>query len=437
MEITLSPETTRRVRDVLGDDVDLSPGAVPSALARLAVEAPRVYSQVLAELSGTEIRLDSERVLVRRRWWSVVRRHLFWWAEYQSDAGERLIAKRHVAAAVPLGLAGVILLLLAGSTMFRHHVPAAAARRPAVAVVPRPAFALTRAVDPTRALAAHAFPPLVDLPIPPLGLPASGATASAPAAQGEPGAEPPRDPLVFHLDPEPSPTAATTATPAPRDGGVDAAAGRGSPVVYDRARDEAESGVVPATGSASSVGRGEGPMDVGSAEQRLTPGARVGARLATGVLVASGGSPSPAIAETTSPAATWLGQATLGADGRVQIAFTVARPGAVVRGVALDPDRLVPGLAGRTELRQPQAAAAALTVAARAAAEYTRALAQQGLALAGSWGQLTLGQAAPPWAYLASSFADGIAPRSGVPGPVETSEISAGVPLLILVTEAP
>lgn len=436
MEITLSPETTRRVRDVLGDDVDLSPGAVPSALARLAVEAPRVYSQILAELSGTEIRLDSERVLVRRRWWSAVRRQLFWWAEHESDVGDRLIAKRHIAAAVPLGLAGIILLLLAGSAMFRHHVSVAAARRPVAAVVPHLAFALPHAVEHTRALAAHpsAFSPLVDLPTPPSGLPVWGAAASAPAALAGPGAEPPRDPLVFHLDPEPSPTAAT---PAPPGGGVGAAAGAGSPIVYDRDRDEAESGVLPGAGSAATVGRVEGPVGAASAEQRLTIGARVGARLATGVLVASGGPPSPAIAETTSPAATWLGQATLGADGRVQIAFTVARRGDVVRGVALDPDRLVPGLTGRTELRHPQAVAAALTAAALAAAEYVRALAQQGLALTGSWGQLTLGQPAPPWAYLASSFADGMTPRSGIPGPVETSEISAGAPLLILVTEAP
>ena len=436
MEITLSPETTRRVRDVLGDDVDLSPGAVPSALARLAVEAPRVYSQILAELSGTEIRLDSERVLVRRRWWSAVRRRLFWWAEYESEAGDRLIAKRHVAAAVPLGLAGVILVLLAGSTVFRHHVSVAAVRRPAAVAVPHPAFALPRVVEHAPALAAHqdAFPPSLDLPIPPPGLPASGAAGNAPAAQAAPGGEPPRDPLVFHLDPEPSPTAAT---PAPHDGGVNVAAGAGSPIVYDRDRDEVESGVLPAAGSASSGGRAEEPMDATSADQRLATGVRVGAHLATGVLVASGEPPSPAIAETTSPAATWLGQATLGADGRVQIVFTVARRGDVVRGVALDPDRLVPGLAGRTELRQPQAAAAALTAAARGAAEYVRALAQQGLTLAGGWGQLTLGQPAPPWAYLASSFADGIAPRSGVPGPVETSEISAGAPLFILVTETP
>jgi len=434
MEITLSPETTRRVRDVLGDDVDLSPGAVPSALARLAVEAPRVYSQILTELSGTEIRLDSERVLVRRRWWSVVRRHLFGWAEYESDAGDRLVAKRHVAAAVPLGLAGVILLLLAGSAVFRHHAPGAGGRRPAVAAVPHTTFALPHAAASTQVLAAHQTmsPPLVNLPIPPLGLLALGAAASAPAAQAASSAEPPRDPLVFQSDPEPS-AATTTATPASHDAGVDAAAGRGSPIVYDRDRDEAES--VPAAARATSVGRG--PMDVGSAGQLLAAGMRLEARLATGVLVASGGLPSPAIAETSGPVFTWLGHATLGVDGRVQIEFTVARRGDVVRGVALDPDRLVPGLPGRTELRQPRAAAAALTAAARAVAEYARALAQQGLALAGSWGQMTLGQAAPPWAYFASSFADGIAPRGDVPGPVETSEISAGTPLLILVTEAP
>ena len=58
MEIILTLEAAQQIRSVLGDDIDLSPGAVPSALSRLAVEAPAVYSQILANLSGTQIRFS-------------------------------------------------------------------------------------------------------------------------------------------------------------------------------------------------------------------------------------------------------------------------------------------------------------------------------------------------------------------------------------------
>jgi hypothetical protein len=435
MEITLNPEMSQRIRGVLGDDVDLAPGAVLSALARLSVEAPGVYSQILSELSGTQIRLDSERVLARRQWWNALRRRVFWWGVYESDAGDRLVAKRHVAASVPLGLAAVILCALAGSTAFRHHSPAAEAHAAATAVVPHPAFSLPRIVGSPRPLGGgpDRTAPLPALPTPPLGLPAWGAETGTPPAQLTSAAEPPRDPLVFNVDSGGSfgvATAAALRQPEP----ADTTAETSSPIVYERT-DRASGDSPPGMATPSIPGAATGAS--GDARPRWTVGARVEARLATGVLVASGGSPSPAIAETTNPAATWLGQATLGADGRVGIAFALPQRNEAVRGVALDPDRLVPGLAGRTELRHPQAAAAALSAAAAAAAAYARALAQQGFAVAGSWGQLTVGQSASPWAYLAASAADGLAPRSGVPGPVETSEIPAGTPLLILVTEAP
>jgi hypothetical protein len=164
----------------------------------------------------------------------------------------------------------------------------------------------------------------------------------------------------------------------------------------------------------------------------------VSARLATGIVAASSGPPTPVVAETNDPAATWLGEATLGADGRVQVTFVLAGAKNVTRGVALDPTHLVPGLTGTTTLRQPDVAAAALMAATQAAASYARALAQQGqVAVSNDWADLAWGQAGPAWTYLAASLADRIAPRNGMSGPVETSEIAVGTPLLILVTEAP
>ncbi len=74
MRISLSEETRSRIREVLGNDVDLAPDVVPSVLARLAVEAPAVYSQVLEEISGSQIRLDSEGEIRRRQRRGVLRR---------------------------------------------------------------------------------------------------------------------------------------------------------------------------------------------------------------------------------------------------------------------------------------------------------------------------------------------------------------------------
>ena len=87
-------------------------------------------------------------------------------------------------------------------------------------------------------------------------------------------------------------------------------------------------------------------------------------------------------------------------------------------------------------MRQAAVAAAALSAATQAAASYARALAQQGqTAIAGDWSQWAWGQPGPAWTYLASSLADSIAPPSRVPGPIETSEVAAGAPIVILVTE--
>ncbi|HYM90701.1 MAG TPA: hypothetical protein VEW91_03575, partial [bacterium] len=62
--------------------MDLAPDVVPSVLGRLAVEAPAGYSQVLAELAGSQIRLDSEDELRRRQRRGAPRRLLFSWGEY-------------------------------------------------------------------------------------------------------------------------------------------------------------------------------------------------------------------------------------------------------------------------------------------------------------------------------------------------------------------
>lgn len=466
MEISLLPATAERIRTALGEDVDLSPGAVPTVLARLAVEAPAVYSDVLTELSGSQIRLDSERELLRRRRRGLLRRALFWWGEYESEAGDRLVAKRHVAAAVPFGLAGLILILLGVSSAVGHRT-ARVSSRPSVhettsaaRLGPREAahgLPVSQLIAPHRlsAAARRVAPMAADLLIPDLGVPPMAAPTGPPLQPSLPrlpltiGSDSPGNPVVFTRVPAPAPGAGPgirpeSASPPPPvvyDRGEAPVTSRGDPDDLaapphpgdDSARTDAPSGAPPSAGVA-------GVAAARAVNPHWTIGQRVQARLATGVVVVEGGPPAPVVAESANPKGTWLGHASLGPEGLVQVAFTLVAPGvsAIVRGVALDPPRLAPGLAGRTALRHPQAAGAAVAAALQATADYVQALARQGqVTLVDGWAQLASGPPAPPWAYLAARLASGLDPRGVAGGPVATTEVDAGMPLVILLTEAP
>src|SRR5215472_11263074 len=158
MRISLTEETAARIRDVLGADVDLAPDVVPSVLARLAVEAPEVYSHVLEELSGSQIRLDSEGELRRRRRRGLLRRLLFSWGEYETDVGDRVPQKRHLAAALPLALAVLTAALLSLTivtgrrvvpAVVQHPVPALGpSREPLHLGTPKPSPLLPRVIPP-------------------------------------------------------------------------------------------------------------------------------------------------------------------------------------------------------------------------------------------------------------------------------------------------
>src|SRR5579864_1353297 len=238
MEIALAPQSASRIRAVLGDAVDLSPAAVPQTLARLAEEAPDVYSQVLDELSGSDIRLDSERALHRRHRRMSLRRALLGWGEYESEAGDRLLAKRRVAAVVPIGLAAVMLVVAGLSALL--HRSHGASRPPASVRVQHPPtesshggtaairqtfgreaplgpsgvtarVAPTAAAEPTPVRSSPQLPPVLALPFPSL----------------LPGSRIPEQPLppsiVFSRVPSPSAMPAHTGDAVPH-----------SPIVYTR-----------------------------------------------------------------------------------------------------------------------------------------------------------------------------------------------------------
>jgi hypothetical protein len=447
MKISLTEETAARIRDVLGNDVDLAPDVVPGVLARLAVEAPAVYSQVLEELSGSQIRLDSERELRRRRRRGLLRRLLFSWGEYETDVGDRLLEKRHIAAALPVALA-VLTTVLLGFTLFagRRVLPPpgpypVVARNPVrenlhqgvrspspvlpgLIPAPREAF---RASRPSTARSFGQSPITATLPVPalPPGLPGfpdpSGITGRGLGS-----------PIVVNLQPSASNEAVRPADPVRTL----------SPLVYNRDTDleaQRREGAAAATDPAASA-RGPAGGNTSAPPVSLVAGSRVSGTLLTGALVVPGGPPAPVLVETADPHGVWVGQAVAGPGDRVQMTLTLTtqRRGEAVRAVVLDPAGLFPGLPGRTTIRHASAAAALAAAALQATADYTTAVARQGsVSVGGPWGPIVLGGQAPePWTYLAARLAQDFQARSSQGGWVTMIEIPAGTPLVILIMGA-
>lgn len=448
MKISLTPETVQRIRNAIGDDVDLAPDLVPNVLARLAVEAPVIYSQVLEELSGSQIRLDSEQELRRRQRRGLFRRLLFWWGEYDTEVGDRLLNRRHIAAAVPLALAVLTLTLLAIALVVGRRVPPAPAQPIAVQRSPREVIRPETRIPPV----AVPRPNLMDrdemnaatrrprgdssgrsafagvLPVPALP-PGLAGFPDSPAASGRG----PGNPVVVNIQAH---------EPATR---TEPGAGVVSPVVYNRLADAdsvqqatLDHPIPPA--ASKTTGSAPGTGNPGGVARTFAQGMRLQATLLTGAVVVPGGPPVPVVVETTEPHGTWLGQATLGPAERVQITFVLTNHDRAegVRGIALDPERLLPGIQGQTTIRRSGAAAAMATATLQAAADYAQAAARQGsINVLGGGGFVALGGQVPEaWTYLAARLAQEFQARGAAGGWVMTTEIPAGTPLMILVTGA-
>jgi len=444
MRISLTPETAERIRGALGDDVDLAPDLIPNVLGRLAVEAPAIYSQVLSEISGSQIRLDSEEELRKRQRRGLLRRLLFSWGEYETDVGDRLLAKRHLAAAIPLGIATLTMMLLLLTLSFGHKTSSSDSPRLAVAQPPargrgavEHAIALVIAPRPVSAKRAVLAEARVHGPAGPATHASSAAFLPVPALPSLPEARgsvagAPGNPIVV------APSA-----PLPRDVAHGPASdGPVAPIVYNRFADRAGPASPPAeaTGRASEVsGAATDSSAAGPTHHPWSPGARVPGRLVSGVVLVSGGPPVPVVAETETPRGVWLGQATLGPGDRVQV--TVQLTGQdrteLVRALALDPEQLTPGLTGRTSMRHPAVAAAVATAALQAAADYAQTLIQQGgLGSFAGWTQFPGFQAAPGWTYFASRLAHTVEPPTAASTFLTTTEIPAGAPLILLIIGA-
>ena len=444
MEITLGSESATRIRAVLGDDIDLSPAAVPRVLARLAEESPALYSEVLGRLSGSDVRLDSERTLHRRHHANALRRALLGWGEYESEAGDRLLAKRRVAAAVPLALA-ILMLVLGGISSLLHRPsrgPAAhvSAGRVAPAGLPARSERTTTLRPP--ALEGFQWPPRpARTAFAPIAEPAAPRTIS----QLPPlPALPVPGPVGFRLvgPPPPSIVFSRTQTPTAGSDRGDVDAPR-SPVVY--ARD-----ISPDSGQPSEPRSASSPeLRATSESKTIKVGDRVPAQLVTALIVAAGTAPVPVVAQGTD-GSTWLGYAGLEPDRRIHILFRAVdrtRTGAASgtppafvtpsNGVALDRERMSPGLPGRVVIRRGATAAAAIAAVAQAASEYVQAVARAGQFTVSDGGtQISVGAPAPAWTYAASHFADMLNPQTARVA-IETFELDLGTPCYILITGAP
>jgi hypothetical protein len=161
--------------------------------------------------------------------------------------------------------------------------------------------------------------------------------------------------------------------------------------------------------------------------------------LVTGVVLVSGGPPVPVVAETETPRGIWLGQAILGPGDRVQVTvqLTGQDRAELVRGLALDPEHLIPGLTGRTSMRHPAVAAAVTTAALQAAADYAQTVLQQGgPGIFAGWTQFPGIPAAPAWTYFASRLAQAVEPHTTAGTLLATTEIPAGAPIILLIIGA-
>lgn len=450
MKISLSPETARRIRETLGEDVDLAPEAVPGVLARLAVEAPAVYSQVLAELSGSQIKLDSEEELRRRRRRGVLRRLLFSWGEYETGAGDRLLAKRHIAAVIPLSLAALTLTLLTLALVWGHRTGPTPSQR--AAAIPRPREVLRSEAGIPSVIVPRSRPFAQDDMAGPNGFSSARPLRQPPLAGMlpvpalSPGLLSLADPAALSGRPLGSPVVVSLqANPAREGSRGEPGAGGPPPVVYNRASEvdpaQREPADRPATSpSLKSTAPAADARPSAGTQHPFVPGMRIPATLVTGVVAVPGGRAVPVVVETASPHGVWMGQAVLGPGDRVQVMVTLANQGRgdEARGIALDPDRFLPGLPGRTTMQHSSTSAAMAAATLQAASDYAQAAARQGsIGVFEGWGPIVLGGQVPEaWTYLAARLAQEFQAKGTQGGWVSTTEIPAGTQIVILITGA-
>ena len=204
----------------------------------------------------------------------------------------------------------------------------------------------------------------------------------------------------------------------------------------DAATDDAESRPpVDATGTVQT--RGTEPR----LDTFLRPGNRVPATLATGIVITDNAS-VPVIAESKGnwcgadlcPEITWVGEATLSANNRVEISFTQAVIGGEERsvsGLALSSDT-VPGLPAELKDMSPNAAQALFQSAVGGVSDYVNALANQKRLVFQGDNVIQEGQVPGIESFILGRVAGLLAPSETQTAAVRVASVPSGTPLTVL-----
>ena len=448
-------KTRREIETALGEPLPPPTSEeFRTLMQRLAAEHPDLRQRILEALSASPVELPSERHARRLDRQAFIRRLLFGWLRRETFAGDVVWDKRRILASA-FGTMALLLVAMFAVNQATWQPPTERSSTAQVVPQPVPTQPLSRAEArtlpsppswpglpapiptppqaPTSSTAASRVvlpvPPLVprrplaDLPPYPEG-PGSLAWFPGPAPAEQPPSAKPAQLVVqeFTERREPSRTlivydtqssAASSAASAPPQGAL----------VYERGAPQPPVGV-PSPAPAAA----------------LRAGQMTAARLATALALVQGAGPMPVVATSDGPMLTWLGDATLGADGLIQITFhTVVgdRAAASVRAIALDAVSRRPGLEAQVKTVARNTAAAVVGAALRSTADYVQALVQQRqVTLTNGWATITTGEVPPFWMLLGSRLAELLAPRTQEAArPMSVAEVPAGAGLTILVLQ--
>ncbi len=446
----IDDKTRREIEAALGEPLPPPTSEeFRTLMQRLAVEHPELRRRILEALSASPVELPSERHARRLGRQVFIRRLLFGWLRRETFAGDVVWDKRRILASA----FGVIAVLLVAMFAVNRATswPHAAEPRTRQATV-RPSAAPTTSLPHVAAMPAAPGGPAL-FAVPPT-LPQSTLPAGRARRVGAIGLRPAQ--IRPPIGPPPIPDVpALPVWPAPPSPAVQPAATSSSHLIIQQASERPESSralIVYEAPPAGSPAQGAIVYDRGSQTTAAAPpstavvpvpraGQMAAARLVTALALVPGAGSMPVVATSESPAGTWLGDATMGTDGLVQITFhtLVGDQSALpVRAIALDATSRRPGLDAQVKTVARNTAAAVVGAALRSTSDYVQALLQQRqVTITNGWATITTGEAPPLWMLFGSRLAEQLAPRGqqDAARPLQVAELAAGTRLTILVLQ--
>jgi hypothetical protein len=421
---------------------------------RLAAENPDLRQRILEALSASPVELPSERHARRLSRQAFIRRLLFGWLRRETFAGDVVWDKRRILASA---FGGMAVLLVAMFAVNRATWQRPAERSSTAQVIPQPAPTQPLSRAEARTLPAPPSWPGLPVPTPPARPAPTSSTAASRVESPVLPLVPRRPPADLPPYPEGLGSLAWPPVPAPAERPpaakpaqlvVQEFTERREPsrtlIVYETRSSAASSAASAPPQGAMVYERGAPPPPAAVPSPAATAALRAGqmtaARLATALALVQGAGPMPVVATSEGPMLTWLGDATLGADGLIQITFhTVVgdQAAASVRAIALDATSRRPGLEAQVKTVARNTAAAVVGAALRSTSDYVQALVQQRqVTITNGWATITTGEVPPFWMLLGSRLAELLAPRTQEAArPMNVAEVPSGAGLTILVLQ--